>query len=437
MQDSEKKPSLGGSLPTSPAQPGRGERSRAAGALPCNTAPANCIPGESVRILRLGIDSLYLSYPGTISFTEATKLKTLKELAQSKNPLEQALASYPIGEHQFEVLGKGSGYYPYTLRDHAYRLLLASSRSRKLPLAYVQISSQWLYGRGILPVVAELGQLIVGLGTLEGEPQISRADLYVDFISPAPLDQIQPGAFVSRAKRISTHTMQRAFTGFSIGLGGDLSARLYDKTVEIRESGKRYLEEDWRKHGWQEGETVYRLEFQFMRRILVEHQAPTVPALLLKLGPLWRYAALDWLRLTIPSPTDTTQTRWLLHPVWAALAEVDWPESLPGVSIPVRSTSEPTDRYLFENGLGAITSFMAREGIIDPLVAFDHYYDRAKAYHNARSHFTGADFGAYLQEKAALKAKKFNRPYPGVAEKRNMKLADAVAREYRKLKDGE
>jgi hypothetical protein len=437
MHDSnDKKPGQSPPLPPG-AQPQAAGRSLE-GAPPCNTAPANCNPGGTVKIVRQGIDSLYLSYPGKISLEIDLKLKTLKELAQSEIPLDQALAFYEIGAHQYEVMGKGSQYYPYVLRDKAHYLKVSSFKSKQMPLAYIQIDSQWLAGKGINPAVTELDDIVAELGQVEDVAQISRADLYVDFVADCDIEAFQPGQFVSRAKRISTHTMERVFTGYSIGLGGDISARLYDKTREIADvSHKDYLFPLWQAQGWEQGETVYRLEFQLERTTLKSHDIMTVPELMRSLGQLWRYATLNWLKLTIPSQTDTTKSRWPLHSLWAALADVDWPDTLEGVSVPLRSQNTPSDRYICENGLGGLTSLMAREGITDPLVAFDSFYDLVKAYHNDRRHFTGIDFSEYLREKAALKAKRYNRLYPGMKASRDRKLAEVTAKAYRKLKDGE
>ena len=47
-----------------PPSPPAGDSS---GAPPSNTAPVNSLPGGTVKILRTGIDSLYLSYPGTLA----------------------------------------------------------------------------------------------------------------------------------------------------------------------------------------------------------------------------------------------------------------------------------------------------------------------------------------------------------------------------------
>jgi len=414
------------------------------GAPPSNTAPANCITDDSypVQVLRSGIDSLYLSYPGSLNFSQSLVLETLKQQARSEFELAQAEAVYRLPGHIFEVHGKGSGLFPYILSDNAFRISLASMGAKRLPLAYVQIKSDWLVFRGILEAVAELDVIIEQFGCydfdeIQIKANVSRADLFVDFVCACPFDALPVAAWVSRAKRISTHTISRAFTGYSFGLGGDMSARLYDKTKELEESKKDYLKKIWADKGWDGESTVWRLEFQFKRSVLIEHEAGTVEALLSKLSALWRYSATSWLKLTIPSDTDSTQSRWPLHPVWEALAGIDWGMPDQGISIPVKASTLPSDRYLFINGLAGLTSFMAREGISDPEEAFEAFKNAARHFHNMESDYNGKSFKQYLHEKAAAKARHFNVEFPGVGEIVNEKIKQAKAAAYRKAKGGE
>lgn len=403
------------------------------GAPLSNTAPAN---SNRPQILMAGMDSLYLSVQGSISLEADIKLRTLKALAQGL-PHEQALAVYSVLDHRFEVWGKGSGLFPYVLVDHAYYIKLCGLGSGKLPLAYIQVKSAWLMEKGVECVCAELLAILKHLGEVEGELQVSRVDLYVDFVLPGSFDVALVGQWVSRARLISQYSMDRIFSGISIGLGGDISARLYDKTLEIKESGKEYMRNVWTAKGWTGEGSVYRLELQIKRRVLSEHEVKTVPDLLCKSGALWRYATLNWLKFVIPISTDATQSRWPLHPVWEALAMVDWPESHAGISLPIRHDRAPSDRTLYVNGLSGLTSFMARAGITDIGQAVEAFISAARSYHNYISHFTGQDFEGYVQEKAALKARQYNLKYPFVDEKRNKELTHASADAYRKIKDGE
>lgn len=418
------------------------QNTEVSGAPPSNTAPANCINDNNspIQILRSGIDSLYLSYPGDLSFSRSLELDILKQQARSEHEIEQAEAVFKMPGHQFQVHSKGSGLYSYILSDNAYRISLSSFEAKKLPLAYVQIKSDWLVLRGVRGAVAELDVIIEQFGLFEDEQiqaNVSRADLFVDFVCTFPFDVLPVAAWVSRAKRISTHTIGRTFTGYSFGLGGDISARLYDKTKEIEESKKDYLKDIWKEKGWDGESKVWRLEFQYKRRVLTEHEAGTVDELLAKLASLWRYSTTSWLKLTIPSETDTTQSRWPMHPIWEALCNIDWGMPEQPVSIPVRSDSPPSDYFLFINGLSSITSYMAREGITDPDQAFEAFKNDARHFHNMETDYNGKSFNDYLLEKAAAKARRFNLPFPGVGDDVKEKIIHAKAEAYRKAKEGD
>jgi len=412
------------------------------GAPPSNTAPANCISEDNypVVVLRSGIDSLYLSYPGELSFSKSLELDILKQQARSAIELEQAEAVYKVPGHIFEVHSKGSGLFSYILSDNAFRISLSSMGAKQTPLAYVQIKSDWLVYRGVLEAVAELDVIIEEFGCFEDiqiQANVSRADIFVDFVCPFPFDTLPIDAWVSRAKRISTHTISRHFTGYSFGLGGDLSARLYDKTKELEESKKDYLKKLWADKGWDGEATVWRLEFQFKRAVLIELDAGTVETLLSKLSSLWHYSLSSWLKLTIPNPFDSTKARWPLHPVWEELLAVEWGMPLTGIDIRAKASGLPSDRYLFINGLSALTSFMAREGINDPEEAFEAFKNAARHFHNMQSDYNGKSFTDYLLEKAAAKARHFNVDFPGLGEATQEKIKMVKADAYRKAKDGD
>ena len=383
-----------------------------------------------------GVDSLYLSYPGIIELARDLELRRLKELAKSELESENAEALYEMPEHLFAVQDKGSGRFPFVLVDNAYRISLSGNNAASMPLASVQIKSDWLVNKGVIGACAELDVIIEQFGKRE-DSKVSRADLFVDFTCSFPFDSLPVTSWVSRARRISTHTMGRAFTGYSIGLGGDISARLYDKTREIKESGKDYLKSLWIDQGWDQISPVWRLEFQFKRRVLTEHEAGTVEDLMARLGALWRYSTTSWLKLTIPNLDDQTQSRWPMHPVWAALCEIDWQNPDNHISIPVRTSNPPSNRQLFINGMSGITSYMAREGITNTDEAFQRFKEDARNFHEIECDYNYISFSGYLIDKASAKARRFHLAYPGVLERSKTKTKEVVANAYRKARDGE
>jgi hypothetical protein len=117
---------------------------------------------------------------------------------------------------------------------------------------------------------------------------------------------------------------------------------------------------------------------------------------------------MHWLRLVVPSPTDNNKERWPNHPLWDVLLQADWGVERGEPLTCTRKTRPPSDKSLFVNGLGALTSYMAREGITD----FDEGYRRfgidAHEYHRLQSQRTGKTLPTYAREKVQGKARRFN-----------------------------
>lgn len=186
---------------------------------------------------------------------------------------------------------------------------------------------------------------------------------------------------------------------------------MYDKTIELRKSGKFYLRDLWAAAGWDGLRPVWRLEFQCAREVLPEGLTESLAAFLPSLPSIWQYLITEWLRLTIPNPGDDTRSRWATHPLWELMALAQ--PHAEGSGARVRKTRVPSDDTLFKNGLWAISSFMAREGISEMDEAFGEFLHRANQYH-ARHRPSGPETMAeYLQRKALAKSRRYNTPAPG------------------------
>jgi hypothetical protein len=376
-----------------------GRAPASAGAKSSITAPAN-----SIRVLRRGIDSLYVSYPGTLDRDAAIALQEAKELAQGSTEELVARAGFCIGDHTFTVLPRGRGRFAYVVEDNWFSIQLANAAS--MPMAYVQIRSEYLTAVGPEEAIRTLNEIVFEFGDCADMPHISRVDLFADFVGDHDLPT-QPGfAWLKRCRKRDIHEEANRITGVSFGPGNELSARLYDKTFEITKSGKDYLKPLWAAQGWQEGETVWRMEFQTRREGLPDALKGQAFSALPHLGAWWRYLATEWLRLAIPSDSDETRTRWPTHPVWQAIADAwDVPPNAP-LMTRVTKDRAPTDDLIFKNGLWGLSSFMAREGITDIgeglgefLNALSRYFDKIPA---------SGGLPGYVERKVRAKARRYN-----------------------------
>lgn len=379
------------------------------GAPPSNTAPYNSIKvkEKGFRLLRVAVDSLYLSFPGELHQHVFVALKDLKTLAQSEQPIEQAMAQYVLTSHVFEVKDKGAGVFPFVLDDNAYRIQL-SRPGKKLPMAYVKVSAEYLAHKGPRPVLEELLALLADLGELKGTNLVSRVDLAADFVSDFAMDSWDRSAWVTRASEIQAHSKDQHFTGWSIGMGGVIAARLYDKTREIIQSGKDWAMLLWLPAGWKSGETVWRLEFEIKREVLKQMGLSDLASVLANLGSLWRYASKEWLRLTVPNLDDATRSRWPTHPLWESLASVDW-QSPSNVLLARCSYTRPPEEWRLVSVVhGALTSYMAMYGLDNPNEATKKLLRSMHAHYSSTAANDGMTYSQFIANRIAVKARGFN-----------------------------
>jgi hypothetical protein len=132
--------------------------------------------------------------------------------------------------------------------------------------------------------------------------------------------------------------------------GSPLSCSIYNKSREIKKSGKTWFHDIWRSHGW-DGETdVWRVEFRWKREALhtlkqegVFHGIETIADLEARLSFLWTYSAGHiqggsdglpdgWLRYVTPTD-DKTTTRWPVHPAWLVVQSAFTTATIEAVNI--------------------------------------------------------------------------------------------------------
>jgi hypothetical protein len=406
--------------------------------LGLDTAPSNTVSNKYnntnyYQPLRWGIDSLYVSFAGELYLDQEAHLEKLKKLAQADLLAEQALSQIKLNDHLFEVKDKGTGMFPFTIEDNCYRINLSRRRAKSMPMAYVKISSEYLTHKSVLEIIADLTLVLSELGEIEYQSKVSRIDLFVDFSSIENMESWHREAWVTRSEKINQYAVKGEFSGWSIGMGSGMAARLYNKLLEITTSNKSYLVPLWNEAGW-DGETpIWRLEFELKRDILSQFDVQALNTTLANLNGLWSYATTEWLKLIMPHEGDSNRSRWPIHPLWAYLSSVDFETSGGALSREFSPQRIPSDRRLFDFGFSVISSFMARDGINNLYDGVEAFYRELYHYLNNRAMNSGVSFDDYVNERIAVKAKRFNSIL-------NKQLADDEALDseaYRKASDGE
>ncbi|TXH06132.1 MAG: replication initiation factor [Nevskiaceae bacterium] len=396
----------------------------AAGSLPTNRDPVNC------KILRYGIDSLYLSFPGDISQEGYIRLEAARRAARADLEIEKAEAQISIHDHLFAASAGAGKLFKYQLEDHAFRIQLKGPKSKRLPLAYCKISSTFLVSVGVEQAVAQLRMILSSFGSLSGNPNVSRIDLFADFTANTPLNAWEDEAWVTRAEYLNSHRVRGRFSGWSIGRG-IIAARLYDKTLELKKSRKDYLLDLWKQQGWDGAHPVCRIEFQFRSEVLHQLKSPTYPGILDRLGILWHYCTYDWLRLTIPNPEDQTRSRWPTHPLWEAFQVIPWKTGPEPENVQVKLSRVPPDKVLCRSFFTALTAYMAAKGETDPERAAERLWLETRAHYEALDQFREEGFYGQARSRAAIKAIGYGVPYPGATDVAKAAQDRAVAAAYR------
>ena len=385
------------------AEPADGGREAAEqGTPPTNRVPNGC--NDYFTPLRWGVDSLYFSYPGRIRPELIDPLNRLKKLAQAEEINDQALAQYPIEDHTFEVLDRAVKGYAYVLEDGAFRITLTRGKQRpqlvKVSAGYLSFMDPKQVGEAVDRIMAELIELA-------DPPNVTRIDLFVDFVSPEDMEWHRR-AWVTHADAVWNFVEGDAFTGWMIGAGSPLVCRLYDKHRQAQKLGLKYLFALWRAVGWDGESRVWRLEFQMRGEVLRQFGLRTLRDVLGNLNGLWSYATTEWLRLAIPQEGDQTRSRWPIHPLWGYVSSIDWESNGGPLSREFRPIRVPSDGSIVKSALGALTGVMAKQGITDIRSGINALFDLVEEHYSAKAYLMGQPYEAYVGERVALKCRQFN-----------------------------
>lgn len=305
-------------------------------------------------------------------------------------------------------------------------------------MAYVKVSAKFLAHVGSIEAEKHLYAVLSELGEIRESANVSRIDLFVDFQSSVDMESWDRQAWVTRAASINTYAVSGQFSGWSVGLGGVISSRLYNKLLEIVVSGKEWIVPLWQKTGWDGNGLIWRLEFEIKREVLTQKGLFKLHQVLNHLNGLWSYATTEWLRLTIPSDDDKTRSRWPIHPLWLLLSSVDLESKGGPLAKRFSPARSPNDDKLFQIAYSSILSYMAKHGFPanELYEGTEDFLANAYAYHEKKAYDQGLPFDDFIAERLALKHRQYNTAIndPEQDAKRKAKELEDQARAYRKAR---
>ncbi len=362
------------------------------GANPDNMAPTNAIDGKEcdkkVQVLSFGIDTLVISVSGELSEDFLLLSEMAKEDAQGSPTREDLSPLPPFLGHNLMMQAKGGkGMGGYTFLASSDDLAVKWKRPNGFKVAPMVIEFRsvllWRLGGGgwnaVAAVLAWLGEVFPA-GFRDG---VARFDQCADVQGWVP-GLVDLGGIVKRADTLAVYgddgkEYQEEGLGYRLAKGDTLEtvaagrsnrlrASVYDKTKEIRKSGKDWFRDVWGQNpSYSADLPVWRVEFQYGREFLHKYRVETLEDLRLHQQALFRYA-LGWFSWRERQATDLEHPqRWPIIPAWVALGEAV-PAS---AALPLARVAAPKLKQLAQMADGVLGTFMAKTGMTDPVEALD------------------------------------------------------------------
>ena len=286
-----------------------------------------------------GIDMLEIGY--CISSYDLSE-KEWKMMTDAKEGAQATLynkgTSVKFRGYDFIVMRTGSGRYKFILsnEDLDIRIFMDAKSGMHFPELKVRLKSQFLWRHGYEEAIKKTDSWIRSWAKVT-EVKISRIDIMVDIMGELPILSPELKEVVTRCKKKTEIGVYRRYaegkkpSGYTFG-ANELMCRIYNKTLEIIRSDKKWFEHLWSENGWEIGKAVTRVEFQCRRKIIRQFWIDTIDGLFLKIPDLWAYLAAEWLAIRIIS-NDSHRTRWPPSEFWRSVQyAVAWFGITTGVS---------------------------------------------------------------------------------------------------------
>ncbi|WP_246314782.1 replication initiation factor domain-containing protein [Paenibacillus foliorum] len=250
------------------------------------------------------------------------EFRKLKDFAQMMG-IEQ---SVPLGDMLLTVHRNGQRFYAYKLSCKDFSIAFAESEMKSNSPIFVRFMSSYIWSYGHKKAYDHFMNWFKCFGVKPISNRLSRADICAD------TDQFQfiqndVKGVVTRAKSKTEHfvneeyTNGRKFSGFTVGRGNPMMARIYNKSLEIKKSGKTWFNDVWNENDWNSKNEVWRVEFQLRREVLKELTIDNIEQLFKKIDELWVYLTVDW--LTIRQPSSDNVSRWKIKRKWKHIQKAD------------------------------------------------------------------------------------------------------------------
>lgn len=314
------------------------------------------------------------------------RFKELKTIGQETG-IEQTVY---LNDLALTVHRTGIRFYQYNLSCNDFNISFADKELKRNAPITVKFSSSYIWSFGLKGAFSKFVSWLESISTSITGTKVSRSDICADTDSVTFKEVDIKGVVTLARKRQryfvdSDYAIVRKFSGFTIGKGSPLQARVYNKTLEIPTSGKAWFKEIWLANNWCEDKEVWRVEFQILRSVLKEFGINTVEDLLKKESELWAYLTQQWLTIRQPSPDKVY--RWKVKEKWKIIQEAGGDYKTPPL---VREkVLQGSIQSLLDQGAGILLSVAAignHESLDDTLRVFKSWAEIALNKKNTSFH---------------------------------------------------
>lgn len=301
------------------------------------------------------------------------KSKEAESYNQSEGPSNKAIAK--IGGELFEVKPTGTASYAYILQNDLMELRFAMARSRNentYPI-YVHFKSEFLWHSGPEYCWAWFSEWVTDNFAAITNNKINRVDLCCH--TDKFLD-LSPDLFKGHYIGDKVYRTNRILSGIEFGSRRTqtMHARIYNKSLEIRNSGKEWFRKIWNDHNLN-CENVWNVEFEFNRNFFRSlsldsgKKVETCEDLFNSLKPLWEYSTSGWLVMILDD--SSRRERATIDPIWLEIQEAF--SIFKGSGMVSRATQKDFKlENLIRTGFGYLTSYAALRGDFKANIAMQH-----------------------------------------------------------------
>lgn len=221
---------------------------------------------------------------------------------------------------KFKIMPNGVRFHSFILHNDTMELKVASFRStakNNYPVS-IRIKSLKLWQNGYIRAYEDIINFLktVFVGDFISE-KLSRADIccHTDEVF---IDDIDITSWRGKYKKQEVHLTNRKVNGMTFGSFKDknIMCRIYDKSLEIKTSGKTWFNDIWRNNNLNI-EKVWNIEFQLGRKFFKERKIETVIDFILKTKTMWKYLTTEWINFIIND--DINISRCTVRKNWTSL----------------------------------------------------------------------------------------------------------------------